>query len=83
MEGGAHWIDIEDTTADRNVEEEEDLWSGSITVERDDRAAPRWRGYSSSLWQADRRWGAAQWRRANRGKVATLDGVLGDPKQFC
>jgi hypothetical protein len=82
MEGGVHWIGVKDAAADRRVEEEEDLQSGGIGAEWDGRATTRWRGYSSSLWQADRRRGAAQWRLANRGKVATLDGVLGDPKQF-
>jgi hypothetical protein len=36
----------EDVVADRNVEEEEDLQSGSIGAERDGRAATRWRGAS-------------------------------------
>jgi hypothetical protein len=36
----------EDVVADRNVEEEEDLQSGSIGAERDSRAATRWRGAS-------------------------------------
>jgi hypothetical protein len=82
MEGGVHWIGVEDAATDRNIEEEEDLWNGGVGAERDSRAAPRWCGYSSLLWQANQRWGAAQWWRENRGKVVTLDGVLGDPKQF-
>jgi hypothetical protein len=82
MEGGAHWIGVKDATTDRNIEEEEDLRNGDIGAERDGRAAPRWCGYSLSLWQADRLWGVTQWWWENYGKVATLDGVLGDPKQF-
>jgi hypothetical protein len=34
----------ENVAADRNVEEEEDLRSGSVRAERDGMAAPRWRG---------------------------------------
>jgi hypothetical protein len=54
MEGGAHWIGVEDAATNRNIEEEEDLWNGGVGAEWDGRAAPRWCGYSSSLWLADR-----------------------------
>jgi hypothetical protein len=30
MEGGAHWIGVEDTATNRNIEEEEDLWNGGV-----------------------------------------------------
>jgi hypothetical protein len=39
MEGGAHWIGIEDATTNQNIEEEEDLQNGGVGAERDGRAA--------------------------------------------
>jgi hypothetical protein len=45
--------------------------SGGIGAERDDRAAPRWRGYSSSLWQANQKLGSGTMAAQSHGSSGT------------